>query len=141
VEISNPISSVADLGSKLIDRFIPDPAKKREAKQELKAMQQSGELRRLEARMGAIKAEAQSKDPWTSRARPSFMYVIYLVILVNCVIAPFASIFFPDATGVYFQNIAQGFDAIPGEVWATFTAGYLGYTGARTYEKNRGVTR
>lgn len=141
MEIPNPISSAIDLGSKLIDRFIPDPEKKREAKQELKAMQQSGELRRLEARMGAITAEAKSSDPWTSRARPSFMYVIYLVVIVNCIIAPFASIFAPEATAIYFQNIAAGFDAIPGAVWTTFTAGYLGYAGLRTYEKKQGVIR
>jgi hypothetical protein len=137
----DPVTAALDVGGKIIDKIFPDKGEARKHKARLMELAQQGELKKLTARMGVIRAEAQSKDPWTSRARPSFMYVIYLVILVNCVIAPFASIFFPDATGVYFQNIAQGFDAIPGEVWATFTAGYLGYTGARTYEKNRGVTR
>lgn len=33
--------------------------------------------------MKAIIAEAQSRDPWTSRARPSFMYVMYVLILFS----------------------------------------------------------
>ena len=31
--------------------------------------------------MQAIVAEAQSTDPWTSRARPSFLYMMYALIL------------------------------------------------------------
>ena len=36
---------------------------------------------------------------------------------------------------------AQGFAAIPEPLWWTFTTGYLGYTGARTYEKRIGVSK
>ena len=31
--------------------------------------------------MQAIVAEAQSSDPWTSRARPSFLYMVYALIV------------------------------------------------------------
>ena len=31
--------------------------------------------------LSAILAEAQAADPWTSRARPSFLYVMYAIIL------------------------------------------------------------
>ena len=31
--------------------------------------------------MSAIVAEANSSDPWTSRARPSFLYLIYVLLL------------------------------------------------------------
>jgi hypothetical protein len=141
MEISNPISSALDLGESLVERFIPDPSQKRKAKRALEKMEQNGELRRLEARMGAITAEAQSKDKWTSRARPSFMYTVYLILIVNVVLAPAAGIFFPEQMGNYFQYVAQGFEAIPGAVWATFTSGFLGYAGLRSYEKAKGVTK
>ena len=35
----------------------------------------------ITAQMQAIVAEAQSSDPWTSRARPSLLYTMYALIL------------------------------------------------------------
>src|SRR3546814_20315686 len=35
----------------------------------------------IRTRMTAIVAEANSADPWTSRARPSFLYVMYALLL------------------------------------------------------------
>ena len=43
------------------------------AKIELIKLDGSQELEGLQARLSAILAEAQSPDPWTSRARPSFL--------------------------------------------------------------------
>src|SRR5512137_2244250 len=39
------------------------------------------------ATIGAALSEAQSQDKWTSRARPSFMYVIYIIILAGIPVA------------------------------------------------------
>ena len=39
------------------------------------------------------------------------------------------------------QNIAGLLAAIPDSLWWLFGAGYLGYTGARSFDKWRGVTR
>ena len=86
-----------------------------------------------------IQTEAASEDPWTSRARPTFMYVMYLVIITNTLLAPTVGVFFPEHMGIYFTHIGDGFGAIPAEVWATFTAGYLGYSYVRTREKEKGV--
>ena len=99
-------------------------------------MQQAGELKELETRMSAILAEAKSADPWTSRARPSFLYVVYVVILAAIPMGiPHA--FNPDLA----VGIAQGFQAwlhaIPEDLWWLFGAGYLGYTGARTFDKRK----
>ena len=44
-----PIGALLDIGSKLIDRFCPDPAQKEAAQLELLKMQQSGELAQLNA--------------------------------------------------------------------------------------------
>ena len=128
-----------DVGSKLIDRLFPDPEQKAKAKKELEALEQSGELKQLSTRMEAIMAEANSDDPWTSRACPSFMYVFYLVILFLVIIAPIVGVFFPGQMETFFANVGAGFKAIPEELWWTFTSGYLGYGAYRTYEKKNGV--
>lgn len=139
----NPLllGGIFEVGKSLIDKLIPDPQAKAKAQLELIQMQQNGELKELETRMGAILAEANSADPWTSRARPSFMYVFYFIILSLTVVAPIIGVFNPEAMQLFFSNVGAGFIAIPEELWWTFTAGYLGYAGARTYEKKAGVAK
>lgn len=131
------VGGILDIGKTLIGRLFPDPEQRAKAELELLAMQQNGELEAAKIQMSAIIAEAQSTDPYTSRARPSFMYVFYILLLSLVVIAPFVGVFFPEQMEVFFNNVGKGFDAIPEEMWWTFTIGYLGYTGARTYEKRK----
>lgn len=42
-----PVGAILDIGSKLIDRFLPDPEQKAKAQLELMKMQQDGELARM----------------------------------------------------------------------------------------------
>ena len=63
--------------SKLLDKIIPDPQARDRAKLELLKLQGDQEMQTITAQMQAIVAEAQSSDPWTSRARPSFLYMMY----------------------------------------------------------------
>ena len=65
----------------IIDKVIPDKAARDKAKLELLQLQGSQDLAEINARLSAIVAEANSHDPWTSRARPSFLYVIYVLLL------------------------------------------------------------
>ena len=65
----------------LIDKIIPDPTARAQAKLELLKMQGTQDMDMLNAQMAAIIAEAKSPDPWTSRARPSFLYIMYVIIL------------------------------------------------------------
>ncbi len=128
------VDGVLDIGGKLIDKFIPDPVEKMKAKAELLQMQQNGELKELETRMSAILAEANSKDPWTSRARPSFMYVIYVCILAGIPMGVLHAFYPAIAVGV-----AEGFkawlQAIPDTLYTLFGVGYVGYSAARTFDK------
>lgn len=133
--------TILGMGEKLIDKFFTSDEEKAKAQMQLLLMQQNGELKELETRMSAILAEAQSADPWTSRARPSFMYVFYFVILMLVFIAPIIGIFSPEAMKAFYDNVSYGFGAIPEEMWWTFTVGYLGYSGARTIEKRKGLTK
>ena len=61
--------------SQLLDRIIPDPRARDAAKLQLLKLQGDQEMQSLATQMQAIVAEAQSPDPWTSRARPSFLYI------------------------------------------------------------------
>lgn len=80
--------------------------------------------------------EAQSQDPWTSRARPTFLYVVYIFILSSI---PFGVLFaiVPEVAGGVVNGVSAWLRAIPDEMWGLFGVGYLGYTGARTYEKKK----
>ncbi len=129
------------LGKTVIDKVLPDQESKQKAQAKLLQMAQEGELRDLEARMSAITAEATSSDPWTSRARPTFMYVFYFILLSLVVFAPLVGVVFPSQMEVFFANVARGFIAVPEELWWTFTAGYLGYSSLRSYEKKKGVAK
>lgn len=135
------LAAIIPVIGNLIDKAIPDPTAKAKAQLELAVMQQTGELKELETRMSAILAEANSADPWTSRARPSFMYVFYFIIIMMTVVLPVIGVFNPDAMMQFYEHSSAGFEAIPQELWWCFTAGYLGYSGARTFEKRKGVAK
>ncbi|HMT47022.1 MAG: hypothetical protein RL702_416 [Pseudomonadota bacterium] len=124
----------------IIDKLIPDKAARDKAKLELLQLQGTQELAEINARLSAIVAEANSQDPWTSRARPSFLYVVYLMLLWALPMGVIAA-FRPEAA----QAIAQGMNAylngLPEPLYALFGTGYLGYTAARQWGKNAGVDK
>ena len=124
----------------ILDKVIPDKEARERAKIELIKLEGSQELEGLQARLSAILAEAQSPDPWTSRARPSFLYVMYAMILWALPMGLIAS-FRPEAA----RDIAAGMNAyltgLPEPLYALFGTGYLGYTAARQWGKVKGVER
>ena len=126
--------------SKLLDKIIPDPEARDRAKLELIRLQGDQEMQAIGAQMQAIVAEAQSADPWTSRARPSFLYMMYALILWAIPMGLIAAVQPGMAKG-----IADGMTAylrgIPEELYALFGTGYLGYTAARTWGKVKGVEK
>ena len=73
-------SLIAPIAS-IIDKVIPDKAARDKAKLDLLALQGTQEMQQIQTQLSAIVAEANAKDPWTSRARPSFLYVMYVIIL------------------------------------------------------------
>ncbi len=121
----------------ILDRIIPDKAQRDAAKLQLLGLQNSQELQLLSTQLSAIVAEANSRDPWTSRARPSFMYVMYVMILWALPMGLIAA--FRPATA---QAIGTGMNAylrgIPDPLYTLFGTGYLGYTAARQWGKIAG---
>jgi glycerol dehydrogenase-like iron-containing ADH family enzyme len=132
------IGPLSDLIGKVFDKVWPDPEKKASAQMELIRMQQSGELALVQTQLSAILADAQSTDPWTSRARPSFMYVIYTLILMGIPMG-FVSAWRPDMAAAVAHGLQMWLAAIPDSLYTLFGVGYLGYTGSRTIEKLKGA--
>lgn len=126
--------------AKLIDKLIPDPQARDQAKLELLRLQGSQEMDALKTQLSAVLAEAQSADPWTSRARPSFLYAMYALLLWAIPMGLIAA-----AQPQMAADIAKGMNAylagIPEPLYALFGTGYLGYTAARSWGKARGSER
>ena len=126
--------------AKLLDKIIPDPEARDRAKLELLKAQSSQEMQALQLQLSAIVAEANSEDPWTSRARPSFLYVMYVLLLWSIPMGLIAAV-----NPAMAQGIAAGMGAylkgIPEELYALFGTGYLGYTAARAWGKAKGSER
>ena len=124
--------------AKLIDKIIPDPEARDKAKLELIRLQGTQDMEAINAQLSAIIAEAQSHDPWTSRARPSFLYVMYALLLWAIPMGLIAAV--EPATAA---AIAKGMNAylagIPEALYALFGTGYLGYTITGQWGKIKGV--
>ncbi|MEO0063565.1 MAG: hypothetical protein RLZZ08_2125 [Pseudomonadota bacterium] len=124
----------------IIDKIIPDKEARARAKLQLLELEGTQELQQIQTRLSAIIAEANSADPWTSRARPSFLYVIYTLLLWAIPMGLLAA-FRPDAA----RDVAAGMNAylggLPEPLYALFGTGYLGYTAARQWGKMKGTER
>lgn len=121
----------------IIDKVIPDKAARDKAKLELLQLQGSQDLSEINARLSAIVAEANSHDPWTSRARPSFLYVMYLLLLWALPMGVLAA-FWPDRAAAIASGMNAYLGGLPEPLYALFGTGYLGYTAARQWGKIAG---
>jgi Holin of 3TMs, for gene-transfer release len=132
------IPGLLKIGEALIDRLFPDKiAQEREraaAQQALLSMTREADLAELQVSLSAILAEAESSDPWTSRARPSFLYVMYLFILAAIPMGV-VYVFRPEVAQGVADGVTAWLAAIPEPMWWLFGAGYLGYSGARSLDK------
>ena len=122
----------------IIDKIIPDKQARAEAKLELLKLEGTQELRQIGARLSAIVTEARSPDPWTSRARPSFLYVMYAMILFALPMGVLSA-FSPAAAQAVGAGITGYLSGLPEELYALFGTGYLGYTAARQWGKAKGT--
>ena len=132
-----PIVGVVD---KVLDRVLPDPKAREAAALAVRELEQRGEFENTTAQLSAILAEANSQDKWTSRARPMFLYVMYSAIAL-CFVGAVVGVWFPAHVAQAAANLQVMLAAIPESLWALFGVGYLGYTGARSWDKSKGASR
>jgi hypothetical protein len=135
----NPLvfGSIAEIVKTVAGRIWPDPEKQAQAELEVAKLAQSGELQKMTTQMSAILAEANSGDPWTSRARPSFLYVMYIMILASIPMG-FLSAFHPTVASAVAEGMKMWLSAIPDELYTLFGVGYTGYAVMRGVEKWKG---
>jgi holin (3TMs family) len=121
----DPITEISNLISNLLNKFIPD--KNEEIKAETDALHQQ---------ISVLVAEAQSQDKWTSRARPSFLYVMYIMILMSIPMG-FISLFSPNSVQEIAKGLQYWLQAIPDPMWQLFGVGYIGYVAGRSWDKTQ----
>lgn len=138
--ITQVVAGLAGPLFSLVDSLFTSDQERDEAKFKLMKMLQEGKLKDVEQKMSVLLAEAQSKDPWTSRARPSFLYVFYILLLMGIPMG-ILSFFNPDAATAMGTGFKTWMDAFPEEMWTAFWICFTGYTGARTFEKAKGVAK
>jgi len=92
-----PLGAILDIGSKLIDKFFPDPEQKAKAQLELLQMQQSGELAKMandteltKAYLGDVSSARERESAIaTSDAAPYLNKIITPVLALGVLIATF----------------------------------------------------
>lgn len=137
--MTNPLM-ILEVGAKLLDKLIPDPEQKAKAQLELLRLQQEGQFKEVEVQLKGILAEAGSADPWTSRARPSFLYVVYTLLLFSLPMGLLSAVSAETAAKV--TSGARGWlESIPQSLIDLFTYVMLGYIGGRSFEKVKGVAK
>lgn len=140
IGIDDAINAVSTTIGKAIDRIWPDPSEEAAAKLEQLKLEATTAIELLKAQNAAAVAEASSADPWTSRARPSFMYVMYILILWAIPMSIVSAIN-PEIGA----NIAKGFGlwlaAIPESLYQIMFGCFAVYGVTRTVEKVKGVSK
>ena len=132
----NPIilGPILEVGKTILDRFIPDPEKKREAEMELVRMAADGELKQVLAQLEINAREASSPSVWVSGWRPFFGW---------CGGAGFAYVTIIQPILVWYGT-ARGWPTPPDvniDLLWTVVTGLLGIGGLRSLEKVKGVTK
>ncbi len=131
----DPITILMSLGTKLIDKFFPDPVAANAAKLELLKMQQSGELAVMTAQTEINKVEAASSSTFVAGWRPFIGWVCGVAFSVQYLIAPFAT----WLTALYGNPVV--FPELDMGTLFTLLGGMLGLGGLRTFEKVKKVAK
>lgn len=131
------LGSIFAIGGKIIDKLFPNAEDKARAQLELLKMQQDGELEMVRTQLSAIIEEAKSSDPWTSRARPSFLYVVYILLLWSIPMG-ILTIFRPEAAVLFTEGFKAWLSAIPEPILTLFGVVMTGYVAGRSWEKVKG---
>lgn len=122
-----PLEAILGIGSKLIDKFFPDPEQKAKAQLELLQMQQNGELAQLNADIAEQQEVTKrqqadmASDSWLSKnIRPMTL----IAILAGYFTFAMMSAFDIDTKGAYVELLGQ---------WGMLIMSF--YFGGRTLEK------
>ena len=123
-----------EMGKTLLDRFVPDPEKKREAEMELVKMAADGELKQVIAQLEINAREAAHPSVFVAGWRPAFGWCGAAGFLYATIGQPLLA----------WGAAVKGWPAPPALnldlLWVVVT-GLLGIGGLRTFEKTKGVAK
>ncbi len=125
----DPVSALFEVGSKVLDRVLPDPAQQAAAKLELLKLQQNGELAQITGQMEINKVEAASSSLFVSGWRPSIGWICGAGFAVQFVIGPLAE------WGAALAGHPVKFPQMDTGTMMPLLLGMLGLGGMRTAEK------
>jgi len=135
-----PLGAILDIGSKLVDKFFPDPQQAEQAKLKLLEMQQNGELAQLAAATDLAKLQIQTN---LEEAKSTNWFVAGWRPFVGWICGAglaYVAIFEPVARFVakVFFNYAGDFPVINTDLTMQVLMGVLGLGAMRSVEKVRG---
>ena len=91
-----PIAALLDVGMKVLDRFVPDPAEKAKAQAELVKMQQEGRLAELNAdnienqELTKRQEADMASDSWLSKnIRPLSLVALFFAYIIFAIMSAF----------------------------------------------------
>lgn len=119
------IAEIAAFGSKMLERVVPSAAEAEKAKLALAELVQSGELQQLATSAQIRLADAKSGDVLAARARPWFLYVMYIIMLASLPMGICEAIN-PSIAKAIELGMTNWFKAIPIELWLFFGVAYTG---------------
>jgi hypothetical protein len=125
----DPVTALFEVGSKVLDRVLPDPAQQAAAKLELLKLQQNGELAQITGQMDINKVEAASSSLFVSGWRPSIGWICGAGFAVQFVIGPLAE------WGAALAGHPVKFPQMDTGTMMPLLLGMLGLGGLRTAEK------
>jgi hypothetical protein len=125
----DPVSALFEIGGKVLDRVLPDPAQQAAAKLELLKLQQNGELTQIAGQMEINKVEAASSSLFVSGWRPAIGWICGAGFAVQFVIGPLAE------WGAALAGHSVKFPQMDTGTMMPLLLGMLGLGGLRTAEK------
>ncbi len=126
-----PLTALLDVGGKILDRVLPDPAAAQAAKNALAALEQNGELAKIANEADLYKTEQNNvTDRWKSDMGSDSR--LSKNIRPMALIAIFVAYFIFTAMSAFGYNAQESYVQLLGQ-WGQII--FLAYFGGRTVEK------
>ena len=136
-----PLAALFELGGKILDKVLPDPAAKAAAQMQLLQMQQNGELAQLAATTDLAKLQIQTNQEEAKTGnwfiagwRPFIGWICGLGLLYVSLLEPVGRF-----VATVFFHYTGPFPVIDTSLTMQVMMGMLGLAAARTVEKVKGA--
>jgi hypothetical protein len=127
------VGGLSSLAQTIIEKFVPDPQAKAAALQKLQEnqieilkIQDDLEAKLNETAGQNIRADAQSGDKFTERARPTFMYIVEAILAFNFIGVPIVQLITGKAIAPF---------NLPADLLTLFGVCVTGYVMSRSVDK------